>query len=46
VIFAELIERAMAVPGMLDIRYVTPSENRVILDDQIARLLSSNISIS
>lgn len=46
VIYAELIERAMAVPGMLDIRFVQPTENRVILDDQIARLLSSNISIT
>jgi uncharacterized phage protein gp47/JayE len=46
VIVAELTERAMAVPGMFDIRFVVPTENRVILDDQIARLLSSNISIT
>ena len=46
VISAELIERAMAVPGMLDIRFTEPAENRAILDDQIARLLSSNITIS
>jgi len=46
VIFSELVERAMAVTGMQDIHFTTPTENRIILDDQIARLLASNITIS
>lgn len=46
VILSELIEQAMAVPGMEDITFVAPSSNQVILDDQIARLISSNITIT
>lgn len=46
VVLAELIEQAMAVPGMQDIHFTAPTANQMILDDQIARLILSNISIT
>lgn len=46
VILSELTERSMAVPGMYDISISVPSENQIILDNQLARILDSNISIS
>lgn len=45
VILNELRERAMAVPGMYDIAVDSPTENTVILDDELARILTSNITI-
>jgi uncharacterized phage protein gp47/JayE len=46
VILNELRERSMAVPGMFDITVLAPTENRIISDTQLARILSSNITIS
>lgn len=46
VIRAELIERSMSVTGMYNIDVSAPSEDRVILENQIARIQSSNINIS
>lgn len=46
VILNELRERCMAVVGMYDINVSTPTENRVILDSQLSRILSSAITVS
>ena len=46
VILKELVERAMSVPGMYDIAIVTPTNNRIVLDNQIARIVAGNITIS
>ncbi|MCU0913030.1 MAG: baseplate J/gp47 family protein [Planctomycetes bacterium] len=46
VIWQELGKRAMAVPGMYDIGITDPTRNRVVLDNQLARILSSAITIS
>jgi len=46
VIYAELVERSMAVAGMFNINITTPSEDRIILENQLARILSSAIAIS
>jgi uncharacterized phage protein gp47/JayE len=46
VIWHELGERAMAVPGMYNINISTPTEDRVILENQTARILAGNITIS
>ena len=45
VILNKLHERAMAIPGMYDIQFTAPTENVVILDNQIPRIIASNISI-
>jgi len=46
VILNELRERAMAVPGMYDIVITSPTENRIILDNQLARIVSGNITLA
>jgi len=46
VILNELRERAMAVPGMFDMIVLAPTTNTVILDTELARILSGNILIS
>jgi uncharacterized phage protein gp47/JayE len=45
VIHAELVQRAMDVPGMYDVLFDLPSENVPVADDEVARLLLSNISV-
>ncbi len=46
VVRAELVERAMGANGMYNINITTPTEDRVILDNQLGRIQSSNINIS
>lgn len=46
VVLAELVERAMVVTGMYNINITVPSGDRVILENQVARILSSNINIT
>lgn len=46
VVLAELIERAMAVTGMYNIIITAPTEDRVILDTQVARIQSANINLT
>jgi uncharacterized phage protein gp47/JayE len=46
VILSELIKRAKSVVGVFDVTFSDPSENRIILDDQIARILVSNITVT
>jgi phage-related baseplate assembly protein len=46
VVLAELVERAMSVPGMYNINIVNPSEDRIILENQVARILAGNINIT
>jgi hypothetical protein len=45
VILNELREQAMAVPGMFDVTFTAPGANTVILDNQLARLISSNLTV-
>jgi uncharacterized phage protein gp47/JayE len=46
VILNEMRERAMAVPGMFDCSFSSPSSNVVILDNQLARLVSGNLTVN
>lgn len=46
VIINELRERAMAVEGVFDVAFTIPTENTVILDNQIARLISANLTVN
>jgi uncharacterized phage protein gp47/JayE len=46
VIVAELVERAMSVAGMYNINITVPLTDRIILENQLARILTSNINIS
>lgn len=46
VILNELRERTMAVGGVFDCSFVVPTENTVILDSQIARLLAANLTVN
>lgn len=46
VILNELRKVAMSVPGMFDIKFTAPTQNRNILLSQLARIVSGNISIS
>jgi uncharacterized phage protein gp47/JayE len=46
VILNEMRERAMAVPGMFDVSFLSPTTNTVILDNQLARIIANNITIS
>lgn len=46
VILNEIRERAMAVPGMYDLQLTAPTSNTVILDTQLARVLSSGITFT
>jgi uncharacterized phage protein gp47/JayE len=46
IVFHELVERAMAVPGMYDLVFRAPTENRVITDSQLARVQSGAISLN
>ena len=50
VIVAELIEQAMRVGGMFNIRIQdltgsTPAADQIILDDQVARITAANITL-
>ena len=45
VIFAELVQRAMDVPGMYDVLFTVPTENVPVADDEVARLLLSNLIV-
>lgn len=45
VIHAELVERAMGVPGLFDIVFSAPAQNTPIGDDELARVQSSDITI-
>lgn len=45
VILAELVQRAMDVPGMYDVNFERPTANTPIADDEVARLLSTNLSV-
>lgn len=45
VIHAELVQRAMDVPGMYDVLFDLPTENVPVADDEVARLLLSNITV-
>jgi uncharacterized phage protein gp47/JayE len=45
VILNELRERSMAIPGMFDIEFTSPTENFVVAENAIARLVSSNLTI-
>jgi uncharacterized phage protein gp47/JayE len=44
-IFAELVEQCMVVPGMYNINFSAPTEDKVVLDTQLARVLSSAITV-
>jgi len=46
VILNEMKERAMAIPGMYDVSFFLPVENRIVQDNQLARLIASNITVS
>jgi uncharacterized phage protein gp47/JayE len=46
VILNELRERAMAVEGVYDVNFQLPISNTVILDNQIARLIASNLTVN
>ena len=46
VILNELRERTMAIPGLYDCYFAAPIENVVILDNQLARVLAANITVS
>lgn len=46
VILNELRERAMAVEGIFDVNFLVPTANTVILDNQIARLIASNLTVN
>ena len=46
VVLNELRERAMAVEGVYDVSFQLPTSNTVILDNQIARLISSNLTVN
>jgi uncharacterized phage protein gp47/JayE len=45
VILNEIRERAMSIPGMYNILTTNPTEDRIILDNGLARILSGNISV-
>lgn len=45
VIHAELVQRAMDVPGMYDVLFSLPTENVPVADDEVARLLLSNLTV-
>jgi len=45
VIHAELVQRAMDVPGMYDVLFSIPTENVPVADDEVARLLLSNLTV-
>jgi len=46
VIINELRARAMAVPGVYDVTFTEPTDNRPILDHQLARLSTTDITIT
>ena len=46
VILERLSERALSVAGMYDVSFSSPTENQVITDSQMARVLDSNITIA
>lgn len=46
VVYNELVERAMGATGMYNINITGPTGDRVILENQLARILASNITIT
>jgi phage-related baseplate assembly protein len=46
IILSEMIERSMAVDGMYDIQIISPTDNVVILEDEILDLENLDIIIS
>lgn len=46
VIINEMRERSMAVEGIFDVNFQLPTTNTVILDNQIARLIASNLTVN
>jgi uncharacterized phage protein gp47/JayE len=46
VILNEIRERAMSVEGMYDLEVTAPTGNQIILDTQLARIISSNLTIT
>lgn len=44
-ILAEMVERAMAVEGMYDIRFATPVQNVPVGDHELARIQASNVTV-
>lgn len=45
-VMAEMIERCMAIPGMYNITFITPTEDQIMLQTQLARVISSAITVS
>lgn len=45
VILNELVQRAMDVPGMYDVLFTLPLENYPVADDEVARLLDTNLVV-
>jgi uncharacterized phage protein gp47/JayE len=45
-ILNELRERTMAVEGVFDCAFQAPTDNTVVLDNQIARLIASNLTVN
>lgn len=43
VVLAQMIEAVMAIPGITDFVLDTPSENVVVLDNEIARITTANV---
>lgn len=46
VILNELRERVMSVAGIYDVEFILPVENKVILDNRMARIIDGNINIT
>lgn len=46
VIFSELCAAAMSVTGVYDVRFVTPVINRPIGDNELARIMSANLTVT
>ena len=37
---------AMVIVGMYDVEFTSPTENQVILDNQLARIIAGNLTIT
>lgn len=46
VVLSELIRRVKSVAGIYDVTVVTPTNNVIMLDDQMARTTTNNITVS
>lgn len=45
-VFYELVERVMGVPGVVNATFATPTADRVILDEQLLRTTPANLSVT